>query len=121
MTGPQNVALAIDARTGRQIWRYRRELPNGLTACCGLVNRGFGVLGDKLFMTTLDAHLLALDLHTGKLRWDVTVADYRTGYAITVAPLEGSLVTLVKVVAISVEPEPKSSLPLKWSRRVAAI
>src|SRR5438132_9876277 len=48
VTGPQNVAWAIDARTGRQIWRYRRELPmTGLTACCGLVNRGFGVWGDK--------------------------------------------------------------------------
>src|SRR5262245_28234428 len=49
VTGPQNLAWAIDARTGRQIWRYRRELPSNLTACCGLVNRGFGVLGDKLF------------------------------------------------------------------------
>src|SRR5262245_18616545 len=50
VTGPQNYAWALDARTGRQIWRYRRELPEtGLTACCGLVNRGFGVLGDKLF------------------------------------------------------------------------
>ncbi len=45
VTGPQNVAWAIDARTGRQIWRYRRELPAGLTACCGLVNRGFGCPG----------------------------------------------------------------------------
>jgi len=44
VTGPQNVAWALDARTGRQIWRYRRELPPNLTACCGLVNRGFGVL-----------------------------------------------------------------------------
>ena len=62
VTGPLNVAWAIDARTGRQIWRYRRELPENLTACCGLVNRGFAMLGDKLFMTTLDAHLLALDM-----------------------------------------------------------
>ena len=68
VTGPQNVAWAIDARTGRQIWRYRRELPaTGLTACCGLVNRGFAVLGDKLFMATLDAHLLALDMKTGAI------------------------------------------------------
>src|SRR2546423_13747069 len=41
VTGPQNVAWAIDAHTGRQIWRYRRELQPNLTACCGLVNRGF--------------------------------------------------------------------------------
>jgi alcohol dehydrogenase (cytochrome c) len=88
VTGPQNVAWALDARTGRQIWRYRRELPaTGLTACCGLVNRGFGVLGDKLFMTTLDAHLLALDMKTGAIVWDATLEDYKIGYASTIAPL----------------------------------
>jgi alcohol dehydrogenase (cytochrome c) len=88
VTGPQNVAWALDARTGRQIWRYRRELPaTGLTACCGLVNRGFGVLGDKLFMTTLDAHLLALDMKTGGVAWDATLEDYKIGYASTIAPL----------------------------------
>ena len=87
VTGPQNVAWALDARTGRQIWRYRRELPHGLTACCGLVNRGFGVLGDKLFMTTLDAHLLALDMKTGAIAWDATLEDYKNGYASTIAPL----------------------------------
>jgi alcohol dehydrogenase (cytochrome c) len=87
VTGPQNVAWAIDARTGRQIWRYRRELPTGLTACCGLVNRGFAVLGDKLFMSTLDAHLLALDIKTGLVAWDATLEDYRHGYASTLAPL----------------------------------
>jgi alcohol dehydrogenase (cytochrome c) len=87
VTGPQNVAWALDARTGRQIWRYRRELPEGLTACCGLVNRGFGVLGDKLYMTTLDAHLLALDMKTGAVVWDVTMEEYKNGYAATIAPL----------------------------------
>ena len=87
VTGPQNVAWALDARTGRQIWRYRRELPTALTACCGLVNRGFGVLGDRLFMTTLDAHLLALDMKTGAVAWDATLEDYTHGYASTLAPL----------------------------------
>jgi alcohol dehydrogenase (cytochrome c) len=88
VTGPQNVAWALDAKTGRQIWRYRRELPtSGLTACCGLVNKGFGVLGDKLFMVTLDAHLLALDMKTGRIAWDIVLEDYRKGYAATLAPL----------------------------------
>ena len=88
VTGATNHAWAIDARTGKQIWRYRRELPaTGLTACCGLVNKGFGVLGDKLFMTTLDAHLLAFDMRTGKIVWDATMEDYKTGYAATIAPL----------------------------------
>ena len=87
VTGPVNTAWAIDARTGREIWRYRRELPANLTACCGLVNRGFGALGDKLFMTTLDAHLLALDMRTGAVAWDVTMDDYKVGYSSTIAPL----------------------------------
>jgi alcohol dehydrogenase (cytochrome c) len=87
VTGPLNVAWAIDARTGRQIWRYRRELPSNLTACCGLVNRGFAMLGDKLFMATLDAHLLALDARTGAVSWDATLEDYKIGYASTIAPL----------------------------------
>src|SRR5690242_16643390 len=87
VTGPQNVAWAIDARTGRQIWRYRRELPDNLTACCGLVNRGFAILGDKLYMVTLDAHLLALDARTGSVVWDATMEDFSIGYASTIAPL----------------------------------
>jgi alcohol dehydrogenase (cytochrome c) len=87
VTGPLNVAWAIDARSGRQIWRYRRELPENLTACCGLVNRGFGMLGDTLFMVTLDAHLLALDAKTGAVVWDVTMEEYKNGYAATIAPI----------------------------------
>jgi alcohol dehydrogenase (cytochrome c) len=89
VTGPQNVAWAIDARTGRQIWRYRRELPpmGTLTACCGLVNKGFGMLGDRLFMVTLDAHLIALDTKTGAIVWDAILEDYKRGYASTIAPL----------------------------------
>ena len=87
VTGPLNVAWAVDARSGRQIWRYRRELPDNLTACCGLVNRGFAALGERLFMVTLDAHLLALDMKTGAVVWDAILGDYKTGYAATLAPL----------------------------------
>ena len=87
VTGPQNVAWAIDARTGREIWRYRRELPPDLTACCGLVNRGFAMRGDKLYMATLDAHFIALDRVTGSVVWDVTLQDHTIGYAATIAPL----------------------------------
>ena len=71
ITGNNNYAWAIDARTGRQIWRYRRALPPGLTYGGGNPsNRGFAALGDLLFMGTLDAHLLALDRDTGEIVWD---------------------------------------------------
>jgi alcohol dehydrogenase (cytochrome c) len=87
VTGFNNNAWAIDARSGRQIWRYRRQLPEDLKLCCGAVNRGFGVLGDRLFMTTADAHLVALDMKTGLVVFDVELADYKIGYSATVAPL----------------------------------
>ena len=88
ITGNNNTAWAIDVRTGAQLWRYRRNLPSGLTyGAANASNRGFAILGDLLFMGTLDAHLLALDRRTGKIVWDTTVADMKVGYAITQAPL----------------------------------
>ncbi len=86
-TGQDDRAFAVDARTGRAIWRYQRPLPEKVRACCGMVNRGFAALGDKVFLATLDAHLVALDSKSGNVVWDVEAADYRKGYAFTVAPL----------------------------------
>src|SRR6266436_877544 len=79
VTGNNNQAWAIDGRTGRPIWNYRRRLPANISAsvCCGPVNRGFGILGDRLYMGTLDAHLVALDRKTGALIWDIAVGDPR--------------------------------------------
>ena len=88
VTGTNNLAWALDARTGRPFWQYRRNLPDDLTyGSSAPVNRGFGILGDRLFMVTLDAHLLALDRKTGSVLWDIELADYRIGYAATLAPL----------------------------------
>jgi len=88
VTGSNNFAWALDARTGRPFWEYRRDLPNDLTyGASAPVNRGFGMLGDRLFMVTLDAHLLAFDRKTGDILWDVLLADYRIGYTATLAPL----------------------------------
>ncbi len=88
VTGSNNFAWALDARTGRPFWQYRRELPPDLTyGASAPVNRGFGMLGDRLFMVTLDAHLLAFDRPTGRILWDVVLADYTIGYAATLAPL----------------------------------
>ncbi|MGH9852768.1 MAG: PQQ-dependent dehydrogenase, methanol/ethanol family [Blastocatellia bacterium] len=83
-----NRAYALDARSGRQIWRYQRPLTKGLVgdAASG-INRGVAVLGDKVFMVTDHAHLIALHRLTGKLLWDVEMADYREHYGATAAPL----------------------------------
>src|SRR5688500_8160030 len=88
LTGPFANAWALDARTGRPFWRYRRELPSDLTyGAISPVNRGFGILGDRLFMVTPDAHVVSLDAKTGAVLWDTTMADYKIGYAATAAPL----------------------------------
>ena len=83
---PSNV-VAVDAATGRLYWRYNHELPDDLRICCGRNNRGVAVLGETLYMSTLDAHLVAIDARSGNLVWDTEVADYRSGYSKTAAPL----------------------------------
>ena len=88
VTGSNNFAWALDARTGRPFWQYRRELPPDLTyGAQAPVNRGFAILGERLFMVTLDAHLLAFDRRTGSIVWDTVLADYKIGYSATMAPL----------------------------------
>jgi len=80
-------AAALDARTGRPFWKYTREIPSEVRACCGRVNRGMAILGDTLYLGSLDGYLVALDRATGRVRWQTLVADYKEGYSITVAPL----------------------------------
>ncbi len=87
ITEPPSDVTALDLRTGRPIWTYRRSLPKGIIVCCGQVNRGLAALDDQLFVGTVDAHLVALDMHSGRVRWDVEVADYKAAYSITAAPL----------------------------------
>jgi alcohol dehydrogenase (cytochrome c) len=87
-TGPKFV-FALDAKTGKQKWKYEPELPNDYfaTVCCGLDNRGVAVANGKVFVGRLDAKLVALDANTGKELWVVTVADYKKGHAITSPPV----------------------------------
>jgi len=96
-TGQDDRAFALDARTGRPIWQYQRALPQDIRPCCGRVNRGLAILGDKVFMGTLDAHVIALDTKTGNVIWDVTAVDYTKGYSFTLAPLVIKNLVLVGV------------------------
>ena len=82
-----NIVTAVDARTGRPLWNYRRPMPTDVAGCCGPVNRGLAILGDALYINTFDAHLICIDANTGKERWDVVVADYKLGHSMTAAPL----------------------------------
>lgn len=87
VTIPPNDAYALNAETGDIYWEYKRNLPTKIAPCCGQVNRGFAISGNLLFMTTLDAYIIALDRRTGRLVWETKMADYKEGYTGTHAPL----------------------------------
>ncbi len=87
VTGPLNNVTALDAHTGQQIWKYSRKLPQVASHCTVMTNRGLAVLGDRLYLATLDMHLVALDAKSGNVIWDVETDDYRKGLSNTHAPL----------------------------------
>ena len=83
-----NDLYALDAGSGRQIWNYRRPRTRGLSGVAARgVNRGVAVAGERVFMTTDHAHLVALNRATGALLWETTMADWRQNYNGTGAPL----------------------------------
>ena len=77
---------ALDAATGEQIWYYKHKMGPITTYCCGPNNRGVAVSGDKVFLGTLDAKLVALDAKSGKVVWEKQIADPELGYSETMAP-----------------------------------
>lgn len=87
-TGPRYV-LALNAQDGSLKWKHEPELPQDVaaTVCCGLDSRGVAYANGKVFVTRLDAKLVALDANTGKELWAVTVVDYKVGHAITSPPI----------------------------------
>jgi len=84
---PPNDLLALDATTGRTFWMYSYRPSADARPCCGRVNRGVAILGDTLFMGTIDGHLVAVDAKLGRPLWDVKLERPEAGYALTVAPL----------------------------------
>jgi alcohol dehydrogenase (cytochrome c) len=87
VTQRPNDVLALDAKSGRVFWQYRYTVSPDARVCCGANNRGVAMLGDTLFVGTLDSHLVALDAKTGRSLWNVAVGDPKLGYSITMAPL----------------------------------
>jgi len=99
------VVFAVDARTGKEKWRWDPQLGHqnfppgsmgkpdtekirtGPSLCCGPGNRGVAVYGGKVYVGTLDSRLVALDAETGKVDWEVATADKNADYSITGAPL----------------------------------
>jgi alcohol dehydrogenase (cytochrome c) len=87
LSGPDGKVWAIDAKTGEELWRYRHASPFDVSLCCGNVNRGVAVGHGKVYLATLNCHLVALDAQNGEPVFDVTIGDVRAGESRTVAPL----------------------------------
>jgi quinohemoprotein ethanol dehydrogenase len=87
-TGSWSIVYALDARTGRQLWKYDPQVPGafGQKACCDVVNRGVAVYKGKVYVGALDGRLIALDAATGKPVWSVVTVDQSQPYTITGAP-----------------------------------
>ena len=92
-----SATMAIDVKTGKQIWKTKVEYPpeTPRIVCCGIINRGAAIYDGKIFRTTLDANVIALDAQTGKELWRKNAIDFKTGYSMTVAPLvaDGVVIT----------------------------
>lgn len=86
-SGQPGQVFALDAKTGKEIWRYQREQKVTPAGQINRFNRGVAMLGNRLFFGTLDAALVALDARTGKQLWETQIADANLGYSITSAPL----------------------------------
>ena len=82
-----NHVVALDAATGRMFWMYSPRLSPLARVCCGRVNRGLAILGETLFMGTIDGHLIAIDAKSGRPVWDVALSKPELGYSFTMAPL----------------------------------
>jgi alcohol dehydrogenase (cytochrome c) len=83
---PNNQVIAIDARSGALLWRYRRSSPEDAIVL-HRTSRGIALFGDKLYFAAAEAVLVALDVRTGKEAWTAKVAENRNGYYMSLAPL----------------------------------
>jgi len=87
VTASYSRLFAIDAKTGKKLWKYEHRLPDGIMPCCDVINRGAALYGDLVIFGTLDAQLVALNRDTGKVAWKQKVGDYAAGYSMSAAPI----------------------------------
>jgi quinohemoprotein ethanol dehydrogenase len=98
VTGPYSVVYALDATTGRELWRYDPEVDRGITGhgCCGPNNRGVAVANGKVYVGVFDGRLVSLDAKSGKVLWSVdTIVDHARNYTITGAPVIAGNVVVI--------------------------
>ncbi len=95
VTASYSRIYALDAKSGKKLWKYEHRLPEGIMPCCDVINRGAALYDNLVIFGTLDAHLIALDQETGRVVWRDRIDDYAAGYSYTAAPLiaQGLLIT----------------------------
>jgi len=122
VTASYSRLFALDAVTGKKLWKYEHRLPEGIMPCCDVVNRGAALFDNLVIFATLDAQLVALDQATGDVVWKEKMEDYAAGYSSTAAPIiaNGLLLTGISggefgVVGKVEARDPKTG-KLVWSR-----
>jgi alcohol dehydrogenase (cytochrome c) len=122
VTASYSRIFALDAATGKKLWKYEHRLPEGIMPCCDVVNRGAALFDNLVIFATLDAQLVALDQATGDVVWKEKIDDFAAGYSATAAPLiaQGLLLTGVSggefgVVGRVEARDPKTGR-MVWSR-----
>ena len=95
VTASYSRLFALDAKTGKKLWKYEHRLPEGIMPCCDVINRGAALYDNLVIFATLDAQLVALNKETGKVVWKEKIDDYAAGYSATAAPLivKGVIIT----------------------------
>jgi alcohol dehydrogenase (cytochrome c) len=124
VTASYSRIFALDAKTGKKLWKYEHRLPEGIMPCCDVINRGAALYDNLVIFGTLDAQLVALDQTTGKVVWREKIDDYAAGYSYSAAPLiaDGLLLTGVSggefgVVGRVEARDPKTG-KMVWTRPV---
>ena len=122
VTASYSRIFALDAATGKKLWKYEHRLPEGIMPCCDVVNRGAALFDNLVIFATLDAQLVALDQASGDVVWKEKIDDFAAGYSATAAPIiaNGLLLTGVSggefgVVGRVEARDPKTG-KMVWSR-----
>ncbi|MEY4413507.1 MAG: hypothetical protein RIQ53_800 [Pseudomonadota bacterium] len=87
VTGSYSRLFALDASTGKKLWKYEHRLPDGIMPCCDVINRGATLYDNLVIFMTLDAQIVALNQDTGDVVWKEKIDNYADGYSASAAPL----------------------------------
>ena len=122
VTASYSRIYALDAATGKKLWKYEHRLPEGIMPCCDVINRGAALYDNLVIFMTLDAQIVALDQATGDVVWKEKIDDYAAGYSATAAPIIANGLVLTGVsggefgVVGRVEARDAKTGAMVWSR-----